>query len=111
MSGVWNFRPRRILHVIESFGGGSEAAMRQFVLSTPQFEHHLLRAVRVGEYVEGESLSEFASVADLPSALLGRSRAIRDAVSKKGIDVVHAHSSFAGALVRISILNRGSRSI
>ena len=41
-----------ILHVVESFGGGVSDAVNCFRIATPEFEHHLLYALRPGVDVE-----------------------------------------------------------
>lgn len=96
-----------ILHVIESFGAGSAGAMQEFVDATPDFTHHLLRAVRDGEYVESDTSSRFSRVLAMPGGSIARLRAIRAAAKQLQPDVVHAHSSFAGLYVRVAL--RSSR--
>lgn len=102
---------RRVLHVIESFGGGSANAMQEFVEATPDFEHHLLRATRAGEYVPTDTTGRFASVRELPAGVLPRLRAVRSAVREVQPDVIHAHSSFAGLYVRTSVRSTSRRRI
>ena len=53
-----------VLHVVESWGAGVRAAVLQFVASTPEVEHHLLRGVRRSEFSTDDE-SGFASVDDL----------------------------------------------
>ncbi|CAN5255922.1 glycosyltransferase [soil metagenome] len=101
---------RVVLHVVESWGAGVRAATLQFVNSTPEVEHHLLRGITRTEFSdEGESV--FASVGGLPRGAVGARRAIRRAVRNVQPDVVHAHSSNAGVFVRTAIRSTASRRI
>ncbi|MCU1473167.1 MAG: gtf1 [Amnibacterium sp.] len=92
-----------MLHVIESFGGGSANAMQEFVDAVPECSHHLLRAHREGEFHDEELSDRFASVASLPDGTAARIRAVRRRIADLRPDVVHAHSSLAGLYVRLAI--------
>ncbi|PPL15763.1 glycosyltransferase [Microterricola pindariensis] len=92
-----------VLHVVESFGAGTANAVLQYVRSTPSVTHHLLRHVREGEYVDQGDLGVFASVRSLSPNLRDARRDIRKAVETVNPSVVHGHSSFGGAFVRLSI--------
>ncbi|WP_104055248.1 MULTISPECIES: glycosyltransferase [unclassified Arthrobacter] len=93
----------RVLHVVESFGGGVATALAQYATATPTIEHHLLKAEREGDYIDGGELKVFASVSVLPRNPLVARRIIRGKVKSLDPSVVHAHSSFAGAYVRSSV--------
>lgn len=101
----------KVLHVVESFGGGVATAIAQYVHATPNIEHHLLRSEREGDFVDSGELALFASVAELPKNLIAAHKTIRRVVKTVQPSVVHAHSSFAGAYVRTSIRNQKSRPI
>ena len=95
-----------ILHVIESFGAGSANALREQVNQTRWADHILLRSLRKGEFADELADDEFMAVHDLPQTLAARRRAIRRLLASERIDVVHAHSSIAGAIVRLSVPRR-----
>lgn len=92
-----------VLHVIESFGAGSAAAMQEFVDATPECTHHLLRAVREGEFVDSDTSGRFSRVLELPQGTVARIRSIRATAAALSPDVVHAHSSFGGLYVRLAL--------
>lgn len=101
---------RVVLHVVESWGAGVRAATLQFVHATPEVEHHLLRATGRAEFAsDGETV--FQSVRTLPTNLPGAHRAIRAAVRELRPDVVHAHSTYAGAFVRTAVRSTARRRI
>ncbi|HWH26707.1 MAG TPA: glycosyltransferase [Pseudolysinimonas sp.] len=96
---------RSVLHVVENWGSGVRAATLQFVRATPEVEHHLLRGTFRTEFVD-DNETGFASIRLLPSGFFARRRAVRRAVHEVHPDVVHAHSFYAGVLVRLTIRNR-----
>lgn len=90
----------RILHVSEALGGGIMTALVAMVESTPEIEHHLLASPRP-DIDTGTDLGEsFASVRTIPRRPVAALRALRRALVDLDPDLVHAHSSFAGLLVR-----------
>jgi hypothetical protein len=93
----------KILHVCESFGGGLGEAIRSYVHKTPEFAHHLLYAMRAGAFVTEADLTGFEGVRRLPRGHLARVVAVRRAVRELSASVVHAHSSYAGAYVRLAV--------
>lgn len=93
----------RVLHVIESYGGGSATALVQHVRSTPDVSHHLLRRVRPDSYAANDEEDLFESVRDLGAGARRAVASVRAAVRAVDPDVVHAHSSFAGAFVRLAV--------
>ncbi|MCQ2001775.1 glycosyltransferase [Arthrobacter zhaoxinii] len=96
-------KPIRVLHVVESYGGGVATALAQYAAATPSVEHHLLRTERPGDFVDGGELAQFKSVEDLPGNPAKAWWTIRRTVKALNPDVVHAHSSLAGAYVRTSV--------
>ncbi|MGZ6791473.1 MAG: glycosyltransferase [Mycobacteriales bacterium] len=94
-------RPK-VLHVAEAFGGGVMIAIEDYVVATPDLEHHLLRATREG-HDTGAGTRHFASITDLPHNPLRAVRRLSQVVRSLRPDVVHAHSSVAGALVRVDL--------
>lgn len=97
-------RPLRVLHVVESYGGGVASALHDYVRAVPEAEHHLVRAVRPGTWVAGNEDAFYASVSDLPArSPVKAMRTIREEALRKHVDLVHAHSSFAGGLTRLAV--------
>lgn len=97
----------RVLHVVESFGGGVENAVQDYVRNTPELSHYLLFAERP-EASSGPNLAPFRKAITLPRGHLNRVHAVRRAVHAVKPEVVHAHSSFAGAYTRLGIRSKPS---
>jgi glycosyltransferase involved in cell wall biosynthesis len=96
-----------VLHVAESFGGGVEAAIEDYVLSTPGWTHHLL-AWQSDEFsISSDVAAGVASVHALPLGHLARIASVQRTVAALQPDVVHAHSSYAGAYVRLALRRKG----
>jgi glycosyltransferase involved in cell wall biosynthesis len=85
----------RVLHVVECYGGGVGRAVDTLVAVTPEIEHHLLYA---GDFVP--PADRWATAVRLPSGLAARVRATRVRADALAVDVVHAHSSWAGVYAR-----------
>lgn len=88
-----------VLHVTESFGGGTESALRAFVAACPEMKHHVLFCDRSNSRVSSE-MSEFESSQIVTSGLLGFSHSYRALVKELRPDVIHLHSSWAGVVGR-----------
>jgi glycosyltransferase involved in cell wall biosynthesis len=94
-------RALHILHVSEAFGGGISSAVIDYARRTPEFDHTLLVTRRRGEDI-AESVPGLERLELRPG--LRRSVAdIRDACRRFRIDVVHAHSSYAGVYARLAV--------
>jgi glycosyltransferase involved in cell wall biosynthesis len=99
-----------VLHVVESWGAGVRAAVLQFANATPGVEHHLIRGTGRREFsADGDSV--FASIRELPRGIAAAGRAIRDASAATNSQIVHAHSSFAGAFTRLAIRSTAARRV
>ena len=101
----------RVLHVVESFGGGVLSAVMNYIASTPATEHHIAYRVRQGEYVPSGELGQFASATAFGESNFAAPHAIRQIVDQVHPTVVHAHSSLAGAFVRMGTLTTRRRRI
>lgn len=104
-------RPLVILHVTESYGGGVAASIDQYVRRLPEHEHHLLAHVRAGDFSDGGEMARFAGAATMTPRFRSARKEILAAVAKIRPDILHVHSSFAGAFVRLSVRSRRSRPI
>ena len=92
-----------VLHVVEAFGGGVAAAVRDYVRATPECEHHLLCHLRPEAVnLETDWDADFSSVRSLPGGHLTNVRVTRRAIKDLNPDVVHSHSSYAGVYARIA---------
>lgn len=92
----------RVLHVIESLGGGVLTSVLTMVDATPDIEHQLVIWNRRDHADTGDELAPFAAVHGLPAQPHRAARGLQDLVTRLAPDVVHAHSSYAGLLVRSS---------
>jgi len=101
-------RKRRVLHVVESYGGGVADAVVSFVQSTPDFEHHLLYARRADAPIDDQMVAGFASAEVFDGGHLRRVLNVRQSVRRVRPDVVHAHSSFGGVYARMGVWRRST---
>lgn len=91
----------RILHVVEALGGGVLTAVSDYMHSTPEHEHTVLSASRE-QHATGEGLTQARAILPLPRSPLAAVRAVQRAVKHVRPHIVHAHSSMAGAYVRLA---------
>ncbi|WGL50997.1 glycosyltransferase [Nocardioides sp. BP30] len=98
----------RILHVSEALGGGITSAISAMVEATPELDHHLLARPRTAHDTGTDLARLFTSVTMLPRNPVAAVGSVRRRVRELFPDIVHAHSSVAGAVVRIAGL-RGAR--
>jgi glycosyltransferase involved in cell wall biosynthesis len=97
-----------VLHVVEAYGGGVAAVLNDYVASLPDVEHVVLAYRRPGSQI-GDGLIGHAKLIDMPSGVLAQIRTVRRAIKDLRPDVIHAHSSYAGAYVRAAAARRGAR--
>lgn len=96
-------RTLRVVHVVESFGGGVAAAVNDYVQNAPEAQHQLLFATRADAPVDLRDLECFDSAVELPRGHFARLRAIRSALRDANHSVVaHAHSSYGGVYARLA---------
>jgi glycosyltransferase involved in cell wall biosynthesis len=92
-----------VLHVVEAWGGGVTSAVYDYIRSAPQYRHALLVGSRDAHLTRDASAPAVECYLSLPPtrhmphALAAIARAYRELRPA----VVHAHSSVAGALVRL----------
>lgn len=98
-----------VLHVVESYAGGVKVAIDDYVRNTPQLRHALLFAPRDDAPLLDAAFDSFDWTQQLPGSHLGRITQIRKVVSDTAPEIVHAHSSFAGAYVRMAVSKRKAR--
>jgi len=95
-----------VLHVVIQTGSGVAAVIGDHMAHAGAFEHHLLlsrdTSCQIGDHLERQA----TSVTELPLGLLPQIRRLRGAALALEPDIIHAHSSFAGALVRLSLGTR-----
>ena len=98
----------KILHVTECFAGGVATAINMYASLVPEHEHMVLYTARRANSpakAYPELFSQSWRLPDHHRAAIDTVRRVRDEVAP---DVIHAHSSFAGAYVRLARL-RGTR--
>lgn len=96
----------KVLHVIESFGAGSAAAVVQYAQSTPDLAHHLLYRPRGAGHDIHVPDGVFVHSVRWSRSRLRAWWEFRRIVRKVEPDVIHAHSSFAGLIVRTRTSSR-----
>lgn len=89
----------KILHITESFGGGVTSAINSYILNSQQHEHYLLASVRKGDTTGEESQGLFKHMELVPRRLSSLAR-VRPYIDRIQPDVIHLHSTYAGALIR-----------
>jgi glycosyltransferase involved in cell wall biosynthesis len=95
----------RILHVTDCFHGGVATAVDQYARLTPEYGHLLLsNNARSSAAPVARRPGVFDVDEELPASPRDAVAAVREAVRRHHPDVVHAHSSFAGAYVRAAAL-------
>ncbi|GAA1744471.1 glycosyltransferase [Aeromicrobium alkaliterrae] len=96
----------RVLHVSEALGGGVTSAVTAMVEATPEIDHHLFARPREQHDVGIDTARHFASVHPMSGNPLVAVAELRALVRETFPDVVHAHSSVAGVVVRMAGLDR-----
>lgn len=91
----------RILHVVHHLGGGLDTAIAAYACATDEFEHHLIFSPDISCRVAIPDC--FASQAEVSPKLWQFARGLRARVRELQPDIVHAHSSIAGAIARVSL--------
>ncbi|MEP9317526.1 glycosyltransferase family 4 protein [Pseudomonas sp. LABIM340] len=89
----------KILHITESFGGGVTSAINSYILNSQQHEHYLLASVRKGDTTGEESQGLFKHMELVPRRLSSLAR-VKPYIERVQPDVIHLHSTYAGALIR-----------
>ena len=99
-------RRPRVLHVVADTGSGVAAAIGDHMAAMPGFEQHLLVSrddtCQIGDHLERMA----TSVIEAPPGRLAQLRCLRVTTESLQPDVVHAHSSLAGASVRLALGRR-----
>lgn len=90
----------RVLHVVESAGAGVMTSLAAMIEATPEVEHRLAVWPRRQHVDDDLARSGRVPTTRLPGGLRSGGAALRALVASTGPDVVHAHSSYAGLLVR-----------
>jgi glycosyltransferase involved in cell wall biosynthesis len=93
--------PLEVLVISECFEAGTGAAIESIATELAEVRFHLLWA---GD-AKSLSFAPFASTERLAPSTLGRVRQVRRLASELGVDLVHAHSSWAGVYARVRSSN------
>lgn len=102
----------RVLHVVECLGAGVATAVFTYIDQVPEHEHHLLYSTRAETATLPAGWEKrFATVQVLPEGHLSRIVAVRRRAELLTVDVVHAHSSYAGVYARLALRSRADRRI
>ncbi len=95
----------RVLHVVEAMGGGTLSAVLTLADATPELDHHLVVWPRREHADAGGERAVLGGIHLLPAGSVAAVRALRATVRTLAPQVVHAHSSYAGMLVRAAGLD------
>lgn len=90
----------RILHVTECYEGGVRRAIETMVRLTPELEHFLLADE---EHLQ-DAAPEYSGVTPLTKGFMGRVAQVKAIAGELEPDLIHAHSSWAGAYARVGTL-------
>lgn len=93
-----------VVHVTESFAGGTASAIVDYVNSVPERRHELIYAQRSGEPVSPEMLALFAQTTPLPAGHVRRVLLLRRLLHRRTGVIVHSHSSLGGTYVRMAVM-------
>lgn len=93
-------RRLKILHVTESFGGGVTSAINSYVFNAQQHQHYLFASVRDGDATGEENQGLLHGMELVPRRLSSLMR-LRQYIGQLQPDVIHLHSTYAGAIARM----------
>jgi len=99
VSGADQSRPT-VLHVTTCFAGGVSRAVCATASATPDHTHHLLAAG--ADLDRAVAADAFVSISELPGGFVRQLRRVRAELLRVQPTIVHAHSSWAGVLVRLA---------
>ncbi|GGF43635.1 glycosyl transferase [Marmoricola endophyticus] len=87
--------------MVHGLGSGVERVVGDYVAATPEAEHHVLHSTDPSCHgASWAGSAGFSSVREVPGSPWRFAREVRRARRDLSPDIVHAHSSVAGALVR-----------
>ena len=95
-----------VLHVVEAYGAGVAAVVHDYIASVPEVRHVVLAYRRPGAQLNERCGALFM---EMPAGRAAQVRAVRLAIRTLQPDVIHAHSSYAGAYVRLAGPRSGAR--
>ena len=102
-----DFKKIRVMHVVESYEGGVEVAIKKYIENSPRhIEHYLLYGLRPHRIYEDFSVSSDRLSLGLSKNPLKSYFSIRKHYRKWRPDIVHLHSSYAGFVGRLSMIPR-----
>lgn len=90
----------KVMHVCESFGGGVTSAIISYVKHSNGIDHYLFATVRENDATGEEHGGLFRDVS-LVSRNINALSQLKEFYRKVQPDIVHAHSSYAGVIVRL----------
>ena len=98
----------RVIHLTNRLSGGVMTAIDNLVLATQSFSHHLIYVGKNEDDLESiTNRDNFKSIIFIQEKNpLTVSRKLKNVILRLGIDLVHAHSSWAGTH---QLHNRGTR--
>ena len=90
----------KIVHITESYGGGITTAINSYVINSIEHHHYLIACTRPNDQTGEESSNIFVNSFILKRHFLSIVK-LRKILTTINPDVIHIHSSFAGAICRI----------
>ena len=111
-----DYRPPRVVHVAQTIAGGIATIFEEMApYQTAAFgQENVTFVVPEGSEthlpgIDRSQIVTFAATTRSPAALLAFGRSATAAIRRLNPDIVHLHSSFAGALVRTLLPGRSGR--
>ena len=90
----------KIVHITESYGGGVTSAINTYVKNSQQFDHYLFATVRGDDATGEEDCGDFKEI-QLAKRSFFALFDLKNFLKDIKPDVIHLHSSFAGAICRL----------
>ena len=91
-----------VLHVVEAYGGGVMNVIHDYIDATPEYEHYILCSARPEHDTGSVAGLDPSHILRLPRNPVAAIRRVGQVVRELQPAIVHAHSSKAGAYVRLS---------
>ena len=90
----------KVLHISEAYGGGVTSAIKSYVEHSSEFEHYLFATRRKNDSTGEEKSAVFKDIFFVERNLKAI-KLLRAIIKSLNPDVIHIHSTYAGAICRL----------